>query len=77
MQQHHILINNLSLLNSGIINTKTYKSDIYFVGKRKQPCPEIIKEQNIVICTSLDFSWIYHNTWFDIKTIVLRMLNLQ
>ena len=33
-----------------------YKSEIYCIGKRKQPWPEIIKEQNIVICTSLDFS---------------------
>ena len=35
---------------------KMYKSEIYFIEKRKQPLPEIIKEQNIVICTSLDVS---------------------
>ena len=33
-----------------------YKSEIYFIGKSKQPLPEIIKENNIVICMSLDFS---------------------
>ena len=33
-----------------------YKSEIYFIGKRKQPWPEIIKEQNIVICTVYEFN---------------------
>ena len=42
------------------------KSEIYFIGKRKQPWPEILKQQNIFVCTSLDFSWTNHNTWFTL-----------
>ena len=45
MQKHHILTNSLSLLNRQYYNLipNMYKSEIYFIGKRKQPWPEIIK----------------------------------
>ena len=57
-----------------------YKSEIYFIRKRKQPWPEVIKEQIIVICTSLDFfidepQYMLYMILY--QNIVLRMLNLQ